>query len=325
LERVSIPALRFPEIAWAICLAFAAPVCARLGIRPHAWCFYGPSDGSGPYEAMLVAASVYGDRCRPKQWWEVLEHSREASECAEGLLVIHQGSSPEQTPVASALWLDTAGDDVSPGQSQRHVLSIIGGERRFDPLPMRVGAPAPDDPKDGWLEWHVQMQPKGAAKLRPDRIDRAPSKIWVLSLATTSIAKTDTAAAEARGARAMIAVGAAQSNGDVGAAWLMHLSWCTDQLVDMVFASELPDGSHDSAAPETGLHFGDVARLFALVATTGERATSQGLTGWPSGTATAVGMQMLNRWHESNASLLAEWREAHALLLMNAHADSTKH
>ncbi|MEO8525792.1 MAG: hypothetical protein ABI460_13800 [Caldimonas sp.] len=280
MERVSIPALSSSRMVWALCLAFAAPLFARLGYRPHAWFFYDGDETLGADELSTVASCLYGGRSQMSAAsWSQLRAAEPGSLEAgrDGLLCVFEGSGGErldQATVVANMWLDrTPPPEVRT--TDRAALTIITAAKRFDPALVRA-------------RW-------------------GDGKLWVLSVPAGAGAGrgifNDPPAAGPESASAQLAIAAMQSDGQVGVRWLSWLNWWGVDLANLCEFGEAP--KYPGRSPETNLELADLTRLFGAVAYAGEYATMEGLTGWPAGTAQRVAAEMFAAWSQANLELVA--------------------
>ena len=282
-ERVSVPALRSQRAVWALCLAFAAPVFARLGHRPHAWSLCGKATGRD--ELLELAAFLYGADgfAAVKRWSDLsCDPSTHLCEQDEGLLTIAAPTTDarlEQASIVASLWLDDAA--IAPGPAGRAALTLFASDDRFDPWLIRA-------------RWGV-------------------GKLWIFNIGADAgahwgVFDEQPASGSVPGELGMMLTAALRLKGQVGVSWLRFLNWLGDDLPAM-FAGAMSSGQQlndGPGAPDTGLQGGDIARCFALVVQAGEFATAEGLTGWPVGAAAEAGEAMLKAWDASNLQSAAK-------------------
>jgi len=264
-ERVARPALCSSRLVFALCAAFAAPLCAMARTRPVAFHLYGPrAFGGDLYERdqpLHLASYLYGNMSQLQCWSDLAygASARHATLAAEdGLMLIVDHTPVRRLELASAaalFWAEKPG--VHPLRFRRDAITLSTADSLLDQQALQL-------------------------------ID-ASGKIYFFNIpadAGAGYGIFDQAAHD--GAAAMIVGAAARSNGQVGLAWLRYLndagrSVVSDWRVSDFSGCEQP--GFDSIDVHTGLSLDEIIQCFNRLGDAGELATQQGLTGWPAGAA----------------------------------------
>ena len=109
-EHVCAPASRSSRLMFALCVAFAAPLCRLLGRRAYAFHLHGDA-GNGHAAALYIAAAVYGGVAGELRSWPefVRDPVAVADDERDGPLLLDDFDSvdPDARPAAAgAVWSD---------------------------------------------------------------------------------------------------------------------------------------------------------------------------------------------------------------------------
>jgi len=267
-ERVGRPALRSSRLVFGLCAAFAAPLHALAGLQPVAFHLYGPTawrrdtyQGEAP---LHLASCLYGSMSQVQFWENIARDPVRASLVPDdGLLLGIEFTSARLLDVSRAaalLWAEKPG--TYPCTLRRDAITLSSGDKLLDQQSLQLVDAS------GKIRWFNIPADAGAGNGIFDQV-----------------------AGEADAA--MITCAAAQSNGQVGLAWLRYLNEASRGVVAEWKAKdaaldESRSGPFDAVTwrdPHTGLDSDEITECFGRLGDAGELATEQGLTGWPAGAA----------------------------------------
>ena len=282
-ERIGRLCVGNSRLAFSVALAFAGPLL-KWAAGTDGGGFHLVGDSScGKTTALRVAASVWGSRDYLQRW-------RATDNGLEGMAAQHSDG---------LLCLDELAQlDAKVAGESAYMLANGQGKSRAG----RTGAARPR------LTWCLLFLSAGEIGLaehmaEANKRTRAGQELRMIDLpadAGASLGLFEELHTHASGgALAQHLTRATELTfGTAGRAWLEHLTANTDGLTRTL--RERIDKAEAALVPEAALgQVQRVGRRFALVAVAGELATEAGLTGWPTGTATAAAHRCLNAWIEA--------------------------
>lgn len=250
-SSVMEPAGHSTRLVFALCAAFAAPLCRALGVAAPAFHLWGSRD-SGRVRALWLAAAIHGPVTDLRSWDELAaEPLRILAEPRDGPLLLHNFEGLD--PMAQALAAIQACAKRS-GTAADPPLMISEGERPFEQSQalrmasnsaLFINVPADAGCDRGVFEDFAMMPPE---------------------LRVADIAREALAVA-----------------GVIGAAWRQRVAELMIVLDAEIAAGRMK--SRDEWLRTLGPAWPEVRWPFYLLAVAGELARSQGLAAWAPGHA----------------------------------------
>ncbi len=282
-ERVGRLCVGNSRLTFAASCAFAGPLLAwAAGTDGGGFHFMGDSS-CGKTTALRVAASVWGGRDYLQRW-------RATDNGLEGMAAQHSDG---------LLCLDELAQlDAKVAGESAYMLANGQGKSRAG----RTGAARPR------LAWRLLFLSAGEIGLaehmsEANKRTRAGQELRMIDLPAEAGAGLgifeELHGQASGGALSQHLTRTAETTfGTVGRAWLEHLTGNTEGLARTL--RERMDATEAKLVPESAAgQVQRVGRRFALVAVVGELATEAGLTGWPTGAATAAVRRCMNAWIEA--------------------------
>ena len=299
-DRIARPCVGNSRLAFAVALAFAAPLLAWAAGTDSGMVHLVGDSSCGKTTALRVAASVYGGRDY-LQRWRATDNGLEAmaAQHCDALLCLDELAQLDSRVAGESAYM------LANGQ----------GKSRAG----RTGAARPR------LTWRILGLSAGEVGLAEHMAEagkrtRAGQELRMVDLPADAGAGRGTFEElhehETPGAFSQYLTRTTETTyGSAGRAWLEYLTGHTDGLMRSL--RDRMDAIEPQLMPETAAgQVQRVGRRFALVAVAGEMATEAGMTGWPAGTATDAARRCFNAWIEARPGGIGLTEDAQMLRQM---------
>jgi uncharacterized protein (DUF927 family) len=279
-DNVAVLARGNSRMVFAICCAFAPPLADPIGEDSGGFHLRGKSS-SGKSTALALAASVWGSPASYPRLWRTTANGLEglAAIHNDGLLILDELSQVDPREAGDAAYLLANGQGktrasragMARAAARWRLLFLSAGEESLAAMMGRAGKRT----NAGQEVRLADIEADAGAGLGAFEVLNGQPTPAALALALKDAA--------------------ARHHGAVGVAWLRYLVGHRTALATEAGARVRTFVAKHAAADASGQVL-RVARRFGLVATAGELATRQGLTGWQEGEAFSAAARCFAAW-----------------------------